>query len=60
MPGMDGLQLIQQVRGEQPGLQCVLTTGYSMDTAALPAELPRLAKPFGLEQLRRLLLGLFG
>jgi len=51
MPRMTGLQLAQQVRKEWPGLPIILATGY----AELPSEegrsLPRLAKPFGQDDL---------
>ena len=46
MPGLTGLQLTEQVREEQPGLQMILASGYAEVSLGLPADLPRLNKPF--------------
>ncbi len=35
MPGMDGVQLIQQARRRHPGLRAILMTGYAGDAASL-------------------------
>jgi PAS domain S-box-containing protein len=44
MPGMTGLQLIEQVRAARPGMKVLLVTGYSqMDE---DPSVPRLGKPF--------------
>ena len=56
LPGMDGLETIQRLRGMRPGLAAYLLTGFMNDD--LPREgLARVEavinKPFGLAELRR-------
>ena len=59
MPGMSGLELIEEARRQQPGLAVLLATGY----AELPeggGALPRLAKPFTQRQLLGAVAGVVG
>jgi CheY-like chemotaxis protein/anti-sigma regulatory factor (Ser/Thr protein kinase) len=53
MPQMNGVQLVEAIRAERPGVRAVLATGY----AELPDEeevgITRLAKPFLQNDLRR-------
>jgi CheY-like chemotaxis protein len=52
MPQMTGSELANQIRGIRPNLPIILATGYSSE---LPrpkkSELPRLCKPYRLEDL---------
>jgi signal transduction histidine kinase len=52
MPGMTGLELALAARRLRPGLPVVLASGFAdLPEGAVPAELPRLAKPYGQAQL---------
>ncbi len=55
MPGMDGLQLIQRVRGEFPHIYSIAMTGYSKDYKYIDVinagATDFINKPFGLEEL---------
>ncbi|MFZ2029681.1 MAG: PAS domain S-box protein [Vitreimonas sp.] len=56
MPGgINGLELAMRVRGEQPALPVLLTSGYAAPVAkqAAAAGVALLTKPFGLEALER-------
>jgi signal transduction histidine kinase len=54
MPGMTGLELALAARRLRPGLPVVLASGFAdLPEGAVPAELPRLAKPYGQAQLAR-------
>ncbi|ADK83511.1 multi-sensor hybrid histidine kinase [Desulfarculus baarsii DSM 2075] len=59
MPGMSGLQLIQALRDQRPGLPAILCTGYGDIDAAEAASQARpdilLQKPLGRNQLARAL-----
>ena len=46
MPGMNGVELIQEVRRLAPEMPALLITGYSNIASGPGASLPRLAKPF--------------
>ena len=46
MPGMNGVDLVQQAGSVAPGLPALLITGYSNIASGPGAALPRLAKPF--------------
>ncbi|PSC05129.1 sensor histidine kinase [Alsobacter soli] len=46
MPEMTGLQLIERLRKERPGLRLMLATGYAELPTETQASLPRLNKPF--------------
>ena len=45
MPGMNGAELITAVRQSRPTLPVVIVSGYS-DVEGVPADIPRLSKPF--------------
>ena len=52
MPGMTGLQLMQAARLLRPGLPVLLATGFAeLAENTVPADVPRLAKPYGQDQL---------
>ncbi len=51
MPGMTGQQLAEAARGVRPGLAVLLATGYAEQGAAGAKNLPRLPKPYGLDDL---------
>ncbi len=46
MPGMTGASLIAELRATGHGLPALLITGYAATGADVPADVPRLAKPF--------------
>jgi signal transduction histidine kinase len=46
MPGMTGAALIAELRGTGHALPALLITGYAATGADVPADVPRLAKPF--------------
>jgi CheY-like chemotaxis protein len=46
MPGMTGLQLIEEIRARRPELPVILATGYAESPQAVNASIVRLAKPF--------------
>ena len=46
MPGMTGAALIQELRGKGIGLPTLLITGYAATGEDVPADVPRLSKPF--------------
>jgi PAS domain S-box-containing protein len=53
MPGtIDGVGLANEVRSRYPGLQVMLTTGYSDAATAAPPDLRILPKPFDSDMLR--------
>jgi CheY-like chemotaxis protein len=51
MPGMTGQQLAEAARALRPGLPVLLATGYAEQGAAGARSLPRLPKPYGLDDL---------
>jgi PAS domain S-box-containing protein len=51
MPKMTGAQLAAAIRAERPGLPIILATGYAELPPGSDAELPKLAKPFGQQEL---------
>ena len=46
MPGMTGAALINELRGKGVGLPTLLITGYAATGEDVPADVPRLSKPF--------------
>ena len=56
LPGMDGLQLLDEVRSKYPDLRCVIITAYGTPDAVLGAIRRRvcdfLVKPFTVAELR--------
>jgi two-component SAPR family response regulator len=46
MPGMNGVDLVDQARSLRPEMKALLITGYSNIAEGPGASLPRLAKPF--------------
>jgi PAS domain S-box-containing protein len=55
MPQMTGLQLVEAIRAEWPGLPVILATGYAELPGGAGANLPKLNKPFSEEELARAL-----
>ncbi len=51
MPGMNGVELIEQSRSITPGMRAMLITGYSTIAEGPGAALPRLGKPFRQAEL---------
>lgn len=51
MPGMTGQQLADAAREVRPGLPVLLATGYADQGASGAKNLPRLPKPYGLDDL---------
>ncbi len=55
MPLMSGAALIRKLRAVSPDVPALLITGYASATVDVPADLPRIAKPFrSAELLNRL------
>lgn len=55
MPGMNGLDLAGLLRRDHPGLKVALATGHAELPAAETAWLPRINKPYGQQDLARLI-----
>jgi signal transduction histidine kinase len=55
MPGMTGMELAGQIRAVRPRLPIVLATGYAQLPAGVSPEVPRIDKPFRLEDLASLI-----
>ena len=51
MPHMTGSELADQIRGIRPSLPIILATGYAELPSPKESELPRLCKPYCLEDL---------
>jgi len=54
MPGMTGADLARALRQRRPNVKVLVISGFA-DVDAIAPDLPRLAKPFRLEELGRLL-----
>jgi signal transduction histidine kinase/CheY-like chemotaxis protein len=54
MPGMNGVQLIEQAKPLAPSMQVLLMTGYSTIAEGPGATVPRLAKPFRQSDLSKI------
>ncbi|WP_419808259.1 PAS domain S-box protein [Sphingomonas sp.] len=52
MPGMKGGDLVRAARARRPGLKALVISGYAA-LDEVPADVPRLAKPFRLDELAR-------
>ncbi|GGH27204.1 sensor histidine kinase [Alsobacter metallidurans] len=52
MPGMTGIELVERLNAERPGLPIILATGYA-ELSAAAQSLPRLNKPFDQNALAR-------
>ena len=55
MPTMNGVQLLEALRTRNPDLPALLATGYAELPTGVGGDLPRLAKPFLQDDLRRAL-----
>ena len=51
MPGMTGIQLIEEAQALHPDMAVVLATGYAELPPGLAINVPRVAKPFFQVQL---------
>ena len=51
MPGMTGTQLIKTVQAENPGILIILASGYAERAEGISADVLRLSKPFGQDEL---------
>jgi CheY-like chemotaxis protein len=63
MPGMNGAQLAAEVKARHPGLPFAFITGFAESDqldAATAAGAPVLRKPFGMDELARILASLLG
>jgi CheY-like chemotaxis protein len=56
MPEMTGAALAEEVRAFRPSLPIILATGYADLPAGRAQQLPRLSKPYGVEELSAVLL----
>ncbi|MBN0886802.1 PAS domain S-box protein [Pseudomonas aeruginosa] len=57
MPRMNGSQLVEQVMAQGRPLKMALATGFAEKIEGAAAQLPKLAKPFGQEELYLFLTG---
>lgn len=55
MPEMTGAALAEEVRAFRPSLPIILATGYADLPAGRAQQLPRLSKPYGMEELSAVL-----
>jgi PAS domain S-box-containing protein len=55
MPGMSGMQLFDALQKERPDLPFILVSGFAETPSDPEQRVPRLAKPFGFEQLARVI-----
>jgi CheY-like chemotaxis protein len=58
LPGMNGRQLVEEALRLKPSLKVIIASGYSTqegEGGALPDRIAYLAKPFDMQQLRRVL-----
>jgi len=53
MPQMTGMQLLETIRTEWPGMPVILATGYAELPGGAGAGVPRLGKPFSEQDLAR-------
>ncbi len=58
MPGMDGVELARRAKELRPEMKVIFVSGYTAPHGRLPA--PLLDKPFGHEQLERVVEGELG
>ncbi len=58
MPGMDGIQLMEKVKAQRPGIEVIIMTGYATVETAVKAmkngAYDYLSKPFEMEELLHL------
>ncbi|HUG13326.1 MAG TPA: response regulator [Opitutaceae bacterium] len=57
MPGIDGIKLVQELNGLQPGVPAIIVTGHNLQAhrqkaEAIPALKAIIQKPFGLKELK--------
>ena len=45
MPGMTGIELVREIRGQRPEARVLVVSGYA-DVDGVAPDLPRLVKPF--------------
>ena len=57
MPGMQGTDLVREVRDRHPQVKALIVSGYA-DLESISPDLPRLAKPFRQDELAASLAGL--
>jgi FixJ family two-component response regulator len=55
MPGMTGVQLIEHIRAERPGMPILLVTGYTDLPSGSHPQVRRLNKPYDQAALARAL-----
>jgi CheY-like chemotaxis protein len=55
MPEMTGAVLAEEVRAFRPSLPIILATGFADLPAGRAQQLPRLSKPYGIEELSSVL-----
>ena len=51
MPGMTGMDLVQAARQLRPALPVLIATGFAEVSDGLPADIPRISKPYDLAAL---------
>jgi CheY-like chemotaxis protein len=56
MPQMTGLQLVEAIQAEWPGLPVILATGYAEIPGGVQVTAPKLSKPFTEQELAQALM----
>jgi len=52
MPGMTGVDLVRAARRLRPDLRVLIATGFAEVSDGVPADIPRISKPYDLDSLR--------
>ena len=60
MPSMDGVQLVKAAREAVPGLKVIVATGYADLPPDSGLEVPRISKPYTLEDLESAITKIIG
>lgn len=60
MPRMTGVQLAREIHALKPSLPIILATGYAELPADAEADLSRIGKPYGQDELERAIQGVIG
>jgi|GEM_PF-1720056 len=51
MPGMDGRELVERLKGRRPDLKCLFMSGFTADVISTGKDVQFIQKPFSMEDL---------